>query len=406
MRHRNGSSPVTRAGEKRTHTLAGWGPVSCLRWAALAIGLAIVALLALSQPVRAAEGGNAYEFIQEYPLFSGPSTPLEGPFLIYLPLISSGQVEGPKNIAVEAPGRVWFTLPTASAIGSLVVTSTVDFAYTLYRPPTPQSQPYDLLYNRGAIWFTQRNGNKIGRLDVGTGAFQEYPIPTPKSRPTGIALAPDGTIWFLEQAANKLGRLDPATGAIQEHPIPPGLFFTLTPQVEDIAVQNNNMIWFTAPGADAVGNYQVDIDRFFREQGGFGSRPTALLFDASRRLWITAAGTNRIGRYAPGTITRWAWYNIPTSDSEPVGLVHQTVDGNPVLWFTSNRTSQVGRLTVRPSGNLDSMVQVQLPTAGSGPWGVAVDGAGHVWIAQSDVNQVAEWRPPYFWMLYLPMAQQ
>lgn len=372
---------------------------------ALAVGLATVALGLLPGTARAADAevDNTSAFIHEYPVLDEPPAPPIGAFAAHAPLMASEQtVGGPRNIAVEASGRVWFTFSSANAIGSLVVTSTVESAFTLYPLPVPQSDPYDLVYASGAVWFTERAGNRIGRLDTGTGAIHEYGIPTPHSRPTGIAVAPSGQIWFLEQAANKLGRLDPATGAFSEYPIPPGLFFSPTPQVEDIAVQNDNMIWFTAPGADDVGNYQVDLNRFYREGGGLGSRPTGTLVDSAGRLWITAAGRNSIGRYAPGTITRWAWYNIPTPNSEPVGIAFQNVDGNRVLWFTSNRTSQVGRLVVRPSGNLDSITQVQLPTLDSAPWGVAVDRSGHVWIAQSSAGQIAEWQPPYFTMMYLP----
>src|SRR5690348_1874511 len=82
----------------------------------------------------------------------------------------------PLNIVVEAPGHVWFTLPNASAIGSLVVTPTVAFAN--HPTPTANSTPYDLVYANQLIWFSERTGNKIGRLNTQSGVIDEFAIPT------------------------------------------------------------------------------------------------------------------------------------------------------------------------------------------------------------------------------------
>ena len=70
----------------------------------------------------------------------------------------------------------------------------------------------------GALWFvatevtvignTTRSGgaDKIGRITT-VGAITEYPIPTSKSIPNGIAAGPDGALWFTESYVNKIGRL-------------------------------------------------------------------------------------------------------------------------------------------------------------------------------------------------------
>ncbi len=47
----------------------------------------------------------------------------------------------------------------------------------------------------------------ISELNV---TIREWDVPTPKARPHDPALGPDGALWFTEQEANKLGRLDPA----------------------------------------------------------------------------------------------------------------------------------------------------------------------------------------------------
>ena len=43
----------------------------------------------------------------------------------------------------------------------------------------------------------------------------EYPIPTPESKPVGIAAGPEGAMWFAEGAADKIGRVGPG-GQVEE----------------------------------------------------------------------------------------------------------------------------------------------------------------------------------------------
>ena len=60
----------------------------------------------------------------------------------------------------------------------------------------------------GRIWFTEHLANKIGVLDLRTGAITEFAIPTPNSMPFGVAVdyARD-IVYFAESNGNKLGRL-------------------------------------------------------------------------------------------------------------------------------------------------------------------------------------------------------
>jgi len=61
----------------------------------------------------------------------------------------------------------------------------------------------------GAIWFTERYGNALGRVTT-SGEFTELPVPTPDGFPFGIAPGPDGAMWFTEYSANKIGRIGQA----------------------------------------------------------------------------------------------------------------------------------------------------------------------------------------------------
>ena len=75
-------------------------------------------------------------------------------------------------------------------------------AVTEFPLPTAVSQPAGITVGPdGALWFTEENGHKIGRITT-AGHITEYPIPTVPSAPSEITTGPDGALWFTESAAN------------------------------------------------------------------------------------------------------------------------------------------------------------------------------------------------------------
>ena len=140
----------------------------------------------------------------------------------------------------------------------------------------------------GAVWFTEYDGNKIGRITIGA-VITEYAIPTQGSSPSAIAVGRDGALWFTELGASNIGRIT-TTGVITEYAIP---------------------------------------------SGGLADGITA---GPDGALWFADGTLNTIGRVtAAGVITE---YPIPTSDSGP-----QVVTGGPDggLWFTEWSGNKIGR---------------------------------------------------------------
>ena len=120
----------------------------------------------------------------------------------------------PKNVYMESDTRLWYTLPTVDKL-ALVDNGAVTY-YPVDGDAINNSQPYDLVVQDGAVWFTMLAANKIGKLDIASGIVTTYNIPTADSHPTGITFG-GGYIWFVERTGDKLGRLDRASGAITEY---------------------------------------------------------------------------------------------------------------------------------------------------------------------------------------------
>src|SRR5665213_4016017 len=89
-----------------------------------------------------------------------------------------------------------------------------------YAIPTANSFPAGLVKDAdGTIWFTEKNGNKLGQLTTAA-TFNEYTIPTTNAQPVGITIGPDNFIWFTESNADQIGELAPSGTAIVEYAIP------------------------------------------------------------------------------------------------------------------------------------------------------------------------------------------
>ena len=58
----------------------------------------------------------------------------------------------------------------------------------------------------GAMWFTQCQGNAIGRIAM-DGSITEYSVPTAAAGPYLITEGPDGVMWFTEFQGEKIGRI-------------------------------------------------------------------------------------------------------------------------------------------------------------------------------------------------------
>jgi virginiamycin B lyase len=118
----------------------------------------------------------------------------------------------PGGIVSGPDGALWFTEVGASKIGRITTSGTI----TEYPLPAGTAPLLIVAGPDGALWFTETGvwmdgafvggGQKIGRITT-SGVTSDFSIPTPTSRPLGIVVGPDSAIWFTEAEGNKIGRL-------------------------------------------------------------------------------------------------------------------------------------------------------------------------------------------------------
>ena len=288
----------------------------------------------------------------------------------------------PNGIVEGADGNLWFTEVNGNRIGRISPTGVVAEFPTL----APSVSPTLIAAGPdGNLWYTDGKADLIGRITP-TGLVTNFPVPTALANPTGIAAGPDGALWFTEQDTATIGRITTA-GVITE-------FATTTPASgpNSIAAGPDGNLWFTESPVNKIGRITPAgvITEFAIAQSNVG--PTTITAGPDGALWFTEfiaddAGVNRIGRISTaGVVTE---FPIPTLSARPVGIA-LGADSN--LYFTEFGGNKIGRIT--PAGVI---TEFPVPTAAAGLAEIAPGPNNTIWFSESAADQIGTFSiTPFF----------
>src|SRR5262249_15166178 len=150
------------------------------------------------------------------------------------------------------------------------------------------------------VWFTDPPTNRIGRLDPTTGHFTMFSVPTADSWPLGITAGPDGAIWFTERQADKVARMS-TDGSLTEWDLTPGAF------PNRIVAGPDGAIWFTELHAGQIG--RIDTAGTLTETPIDGG-PVGITVGPDHNLYVALWSSQQLGRLdLSGHLTQ-VW-NVP-----------------------------------------------------------------------------------------------
>jgi len=282
------------------------------------------------------------------------------------PVPTSGSA--PWGLTNGPDGALWFTEFNGNNIGRI----TTGGALTEYAIPVGGREPEGIVTGPdGALWFAESNGNRIGRVTTG-GAFTEYLIPTVASDPNPITSGPDGALWFTEFNGNNIGRITTG-GSISEFPVPTG-----GSEPTGIVTGPDGALWFVEWNGNKIG--RVTTGGVFSEYPipTSGSTPDTLIVGPDGALWFTEFNGNKIGRITTGGA--FTEYTVPTVGSQPNGLV---IGPDGELWFDEYSANKIGRLTLG-----GAFSEYAIPTVGSGPNGLVTGPDGALWFTEKNGNKI------------------
>jgi streptogramin lyase len=229
-------------------------------------------------------------------------------------------------------------------------------------------------------------------------ALTEWTVPSTGGGPWGITLDSSGKIWFTENAVGKLARFDPSSNNFTEWSIPSGgnpryVF------AKDIGV------YFTEYTSNKIA-FLDNNNTFYEWQLSAGSNPVGIYVDQNNTIWFTESGRDAIGRLVPSTnsLTEWtlpgATINPGTPVLEPWGIYVQPAITGPyfnitdrLVWFTETASNTIGMLQV--SNNLLTLWHLNtvniIPGLNYGPMDITIDSAspGNVIFADSAGDRIS-----------------
>ncbi len=316
--------------------------------------------------------------------FSAPASPAAAQaFLQYdLPTANAR----PNAIVSHPNGRLYFTELDGNKIGRIQASSG-----TINETPVPtaNSMPYGIAVGSdGNIWFTQFNTNKIGRLNIDGGSITEFTIPTANSNPMHITPGVDGALYFTENLRNKIGRITTA-GVITEFTIP-----TPNNQPNGIVSGADGKIYFAARGRRTVGWFDPrQSPPVFGETDPMppGNAPLNLARGPDGSIIFTTE--SYIFRLLDGALSLLA---VPTASSYPWGVV-TGYDGR--VWFTEQDGNRIGQIDYAPGYPLAEHgvpipAYVSNPQPSRQPTGITAGPDGAIWFTERVGNRISRIMPP------------
>jgi virginiamycin B lyase len=265
----------------------------------------------------------------------------------------------PEDLVAGPDGALWFTARAADGIGRVTTGGT---ATPLLSGVTPSGIAVG---PDGSLWFADSGPQgQLGR--VASDGTMEFLGPSGDTGATSIVAGPDGALWFTEAKADRIGRMS-TSGRLTEYDL------AKDTDPYGIAVGPDGALWFSGEKSGTIGRIATDgTGLAMYSLPDSNSHPQGIVAGPDGALWFTEFGKDKIGRMTTsGSVTEYALVGDEPSDI--------TLGPDGALWFTETKDpGRIGRVTT--AGDVREWL---IPTANSHPLGITVGPDGALWFAES-----------------------
>jgi streptogramin lyase len=332
--------------------------------------------------------------------------------------VNSSGASSPVSVANWGPAGIILWIPATTPVGDYTLTVTaagesasVDVPLTA---PTDASQAVTPLYNdlpagstslplglvqdrAGDTWFTDAANNSIDELTT-SGSLMQYPLSTPQSGPTGIAIDPSGNLWVTQNLSGQVTQLDVAeavpgtTDGETSYALSPGA------SPDGISADAFGNIW-VGEGDNGV-LAEIPAGSSTVDEWSVGSDLEGMVADAFGNVWAVDEGQG-ILQIVPSQLPAPTTASMVTSGVYLVGggigagTEQIAVAPNGDVWFTQWGPPELGVIVPNSSDpSADQWAYAEnYPSTGGAPSGIAVDAGGNVWVADASSESVYEFTP-------------
>lgn len=261
----------------------------------------------------------------------------------------------------------------------------MNITYVEYNMPSFSRMPFSAAPDQnGNLWIPNFGvANKISRLDPGTGAMQDFPVPNVGTAAVHSAVpATDGSVWLTEQGSNKIGTWDPATQKIVEFQD------AYLPGKLGYGAGSKHTVRFDADGnAWASGNPLTRFDRKTKKFTRFDDIKSTydVKEDKNGNIWFTEPDTHQIGMVDWKTLKVSQW-SPPTPKSFPRRM---QIAADGIVWFGEYNAGKIGRFDPKT----EAFTEYPLPGPEPTPYGLGIDAEGYIWYSSYTMDVIGRFDP-------------
>jgi streptogramin lyase len=311
---------------------------------------------------------------------------------------TDSSIAAPAGIAIDASGNAWVTSSSAAKVVNMSPTGSIlsGSGYTGGGMITPYGIAID---SSGNAWIADQGGAVVemtsGGSILSTGA-QGYATGNSPNIPTAISIDISGNAWVAQKSTNLL-EFDSAGDDLDGG------------SVDNVSMFNGDAIANDTLGNAIAANFggtggSSTFSGLFRSSAG-GNLKTGFIstsqkgaegigLGASNVVWMSNSTTNSLMKLTPPTGAGITYTLTGTFTgagmSTPAGLA---LDGSGHVWLANGNTS-ISEFSTSGTAVSPSTGYIGTNSTGSsilsGSTNVAVDGSGNVWVANFSGNSVAE----------------
>ena len=234
----------------------------------------------------------------------------------------------------------------------------------------------------GNVWYTDRGGDRIGKLDPRTATWKDFEIPDPKAFPHGLTVDADDNPWWVGNF--DLGRLDAKTEKMDIYPIDPVGHEEF--HGHTLVLDSKKNVWFTNILENKLGKWDSETKKItLWEAPSQNSYPYGLVVDRNDKIWMAEWIRCKFTKFDPETekFTEYSPLNTPCV------LKRLRIDSDGMIWYAYGmfRAGKLGKL----DPNTGKMVEYTLPMPFATPYDISPDGEGNIWIGDdSNLNEAGK----------------
>jgi virginiamycin B lyase len=209
--------------------------------------------------------------------------------------------------------------------------------------------------------------------------YVEYEIPPPDRFPVSAVPDSTGNIWIPNGGtANRVTRLQPQSGELQDFSIS----YRGAAEIDSLIAAPNGSVWFAERGTNKLGRWDPGthkIVEYADSTANEGGSKVTVQLDASGRVWSSGI-----------PLTRFDPHTSQFAREDKVSSAYDLqLDGNGNLWFTDPENNKIGRIDQTTL----SVSQWELPTPNAGARRLQVARDGVIWVAEFRANKLASFDP-------------